>query len=296
MPAHLPQTDRSPAEPGTAARALAAGVLTVGRLPLALLRGAGAVLGILVFAGSAGYRRKVLANLARAGLHGAGPAWRAALGAGVMVLELPWLWSRGPAALTERMACADTALLDEAEARGRGILFLTPHLGAFDATARWYAGRAPITVMFREPHKALLRPLVRRSRNVEGMRAVPATTAGVRVMLRALRAGEAVGLLPDQVPGAGEGEWAPFFDEPAWTMSLPQRLARASGAAVILAVGERVAGGWRLHLERIDETPTPAALNARMERLIRRWPDQYLWGYNRYKRPRAAAGAGSSNL
>jgi KDO2-lipid IV(A) lauroyltransferase len=109
--------------------------------------------------------------------------------------------------------------------------------------------------------------------------------AGVRAMLRALRAGEAVGILPDQVPGEGEGEWAPFFGEPAWTMTLPRRLAQATGAAVVVAVGERVPGGWRLHLERLAEAPTPEALNACMERLIRRWPDQYLWGYNRYKRP-----------
>jgi KDO2-lipid IV(A) lauroyltransferase len=291
MPANATPADPTDAS-SAAARALAAGFLALGRLPLPLLRGAGAVLGVLVFALSAGYRRKMLANLARAGLADRQMAWRAAAGAGRTVLELPWLWSRSPAELADRVRCDDLGVLDSAEAEGRGILFLTPHLGAFDATARWYAARAPITVMFRDPHKALIRPLVRRSRNVERMRAVPAATRGVRAMLRALRAGEAVGILPDQVPGEGEGEWAPFFGEPAWTMTLPQRLAQASGAAVVLAVGERTAGGWRLHLWRHDGAPTPAALNGWMEELVRRWPEQYLWGYNRYKRPRRAAAAG----
>lgn len=270
---------------GFGARALAGVFQALGRLPLPVLRGIGALAGVLVFAASGAYRRKIVANLRRAGHPGLAPALRAAAGAGRTVFELPWIWGRPPEALAGRMACADEALLDAAEAEGRGILFLTPHLGSFEATARWYARRAPITVMFRDPRKALIRPLVRQSRNTASMRAVPAAMAGVRAMLRALRAGEAVGILPDQVPGEGEGEWAPFFGEPAWTMTLPRRLAQASGAAVVVAVGERVPGGWRLHLERLAEAPTPEALNACMERLIRRWPDQYLWGYNRYKRP-----------
>ena len=267
------------------ARALAGVFRALGRLPLPVLRALGALAGVAVFAASGAYRRKIVSNLERAGLPGAGPALRAAAGAGRTVFELPWIWGRPPEALAGRMVGADEALLDAAEAQGRGILFLTPHLGSFEAAARWYARRAPITVMFREPRKALIRPLVREARNTASMRAVPATMTGVRAMLRALRAGEAVGILPDQVPGEGEGEWAPFFGEPAWTMTLPRRLAQATGAAVVVAVGERVPGGWRLHLERLDEAPTPEALNACMERLVRRWPHQYLWGYNRYKRP-----------
>jgi KDO2-lipid IV(A) lauroyltransferase len=240
---------------GRAARALLAAFRGFGRLPLSWLRAAGALLGLVVLAASGRYRRRAAENLERAGYSGAGPLLRAGAGAGRMLMELPWIWGRPATELAARTACADEAVLAAAEAEGRGILFLTPHLGAFEATARWYARRAPITVMFREPHKALLRPVFRQARNSGAMRAVPAEIAGVRAMLRALRAGEAVGILPDQVPGAGEGEWAPFFGSPAWTMTLPGRLARATGAAVIVAVGEQVPGGWRLHLERLAGAP-----------------------------------------
>jgi KDO2-lipid IV(A) lauroyltransferase len=281
--APLPHAD------GPGARALAAVFRAAGRLPLSVLRSLGAVLGVLVMLVSAGYRRKLVSNLSIAGYPGARWALRAAAGAGRMALELPWIWSRPPSALAARLICDDLAVLETAEAKGAGILFLTPHLGSFEVTARWYALRAPITVMFREPRKPLLRPLVREARNVETIRAVPAALSGVRAMLRALRAGEAVGLLPDQVPGEGDGRWAQFFGHPAWTMTLPERLARNTGAEVVIAVGERVRGGWRLHLSRLPETPSPQALNTRMETLVRRWPDQYLWGYNRYKRPAGAA-------
>ncbi len=270
---------------------LVAAMRLLGALPLGVLRAAGALLGLAVCLLSPGYRRKLRANLRIAGYGSAADAWRAAAEAGRMAGELPFVWRRAPAELARHVVCDDLPVLDAAEASG-GIVFLTPHLGAFEVTARYYASRAPITVLYKPPRKPWLHPLVAFSRRTPGMRAVPASLAGVRALLRALRAGEAVGLLPDQVPGAGEGRWAPFFGRPAWTMTLPQRLAEQPNARVVLAVGERLPGarGWRLHLEPMDEAPTPEALNARMETLVRRFPSQYLWSYNRYKRP-AAAGA-----
>lgn len=260
-------------------------------LPLGLARTVGAVAGLIAFAASPGYRMKLTANLARAGFAGLGPALRAALEAGRMAGELPFIWLRPTAAVASRVQCNDISILAEAERSGKGILFLTPHLGAFEVTARWYALRAPVTVMFRPPRKPALGVLLSHARGGSGLRPVPAAMSGVRAMLRALRSGAAVGLLPDQVPGAGEGRWVMFFGAPAYTMTLPMRLAQATGAAVVLAVGERIAGGWRIRLERFEGEPTPEAVNARMEQVIRVLPHQYLWGYNRYKRPEGVAAA-----
>lgn len=259
------------------------------RLPLALLQALGAALGLLVYLGSPAYRRKLLANLEVAGL----PRrlrWSCARHAGRMVGELPWIWFRPRAALAQRVVCDELQTLEAAEREGRGVLFMTPHLGAFEVTARWYALRAPITVLFKPPKTAALGAMLAEARNADGMQSAPTTLAGVRALIRALRRGEAVGLLPDQVPGGGEGRWASFFGAPAWTMTLPLRLAQASGAAVVLAVGERLGAGkgWRIHVERLSGAPTPETLNAAMERCILRLPTQYLWGYNRYKRPLGA--------
>ena len=269
--------------PGAALRVL-------GALPLRLLQAVGAVLGIAVYLLSPGYRRKLRANLRIAGYPSLADALRAAAETGRMVGELPFVWHRAPAELASRVVCDDLSVLDAATAAGGGVLLLTPHLGAFEVAGRFCANRAPITVLFKPPRQAWLRPVVEFSRNTSSMRAVPTTLAGVRAMLRALRAGEAVGLLPDQVPGLGDGRWAPFFGRPAWTMTLAQRLAEQPGVRVVLAVAQRLprARGWHLHFEAMDEAPTPAALNARMEALIRRYPAQYLWSYNRYKRPAAA--------
>ncbi len=254
-------------------------------LPLALLRALGALAGRLAYACSGSYRRKLRDNLAQAGYDPGAMGGPAAAEAGRMVGELPWVWFRPLPVMRAHVRCDDLPVLEAAERDGRGIVFLTPHLGAFEVTARWYALRAPITVLYKPPRQRALARLLAVARAVPGMATLPATLAGVRGLVRALRRGEAVGLLPDQVPSAGEGRWVDFFGRRAYTMTLPERLAQMTGAAVILAFGERLpaGGGWRVHLARLQAPATPDAVNAAMERLIRAYPAQYLWGYNRYK-------------
>ena len=257
------------------------------RLPLGLLQSAGAALGVLAYLASPSYRGKILANLERAGLPRS-LRWACAGQAGAMVGELPFVWFRDQRELVARVRCDDRQIFDAAQAEGRGVLFMTPHLGAFEMTPRFFAARAPIVVLFKPPRQPSLARVLEVVRNQGAMRSVPTNITGVRALLRALRSGEVVGLLPDQVPDEGQGEWAPFFGEPAYTLTLPQRLVQSTGAAVVLATGERLAfgQGWRIRFERMADIPTPEALNAAMQRLILRLPSQYVWGYNRYKRPR----------
>ncbi len=102
--------------------------------------------------------------------------------------------------------------------------------------------------------------------------------------------------MPDQVPGEGDGEWAEFFGRPAYTMTLLGRLQKATGAAIVFCHAERLAhgAGFRLHFDFLDE-PLPEdrreaarRVNAKVEKLVRACPAQYLWGYNRYKHPAGA--------
>lgn len=122
----------------------------------------------------------------------------------------------------------------------------------------------------------------------------PADLGGVRMLLGALKRGEAVMLLPDQVPGRGEGVWTEFFGRPAYTMTLAARLAERKDSVCLIVTGERLprAAGFMVRVR-----PLPAALagesterriNRALEEAIRARPEQYLWGYNRYKRPRGA--------
>ena len=262
-------------------------------LPLYVLHNLGALVGWLAWLLSATYRRNLAKNIVQAGL---AEAKLASIGeAGKSLLELPKLWLRPQPEVLGRVARVSGWEHVEAAWRAeRGILFLTPHLGCFEITAQYYASHRPITVLYRRPKQAWLAPLIEQGRGAN-VRLAPADLGGVRRLLKALKGGEAVGILPDQVPGNGEGAWVPFFERPAYTMTLAARLA--ADATVLLAYAERLPYGAGYHLRVFPlslplegELQTRAAqLNAELETLIRQCPTQYLWGYNRYKVPAGAS-------
>jgi KDO2-lipid IV(A) lauroyltransferase len=267
-------------------------------LSLRFLHALGAALGWAAYLLSHEYRERMAANAAQAGLKPA--QWKPAIAsAGRMLLELPYLWTRAVSdPILPRMRFENEALLDAALARGKGVLLLTPHMGCFEVAAQAIAERfgatSPITVLYRPARKPWLRELVKTSRERPQLLAAPASLVGVRQMIRALRRGQMVGLLPDQVPPDGMGVWAPFFGRPAYTMTLAARLVQQTGAELLLTWAERLphGAGYVQRFSAFPETlPANAAesarlINAAMERLILQCPQQYLWGYHRYKSPR----------
>ncbi len=273
----------------------------LGRLPLRVLHWLGAALGWTAYACDRTYRERLRENLARSGLGDPPGTHRVLRGAiveaGRAIAELPCLWLQPQAGVSRWVrVTVGQQHLDEAHARGRGVLFLSPHLGAFEILPQWYGLARPITVMYRRPKLGWLDPLVRAGRGRGQVELVSADLGGVRAMLRALRAGQAAGLLPDQAPGAGEGVWAEFFGRPAYTITLAARLARSTGATVLLAVARRLPHGRGYELEfhplpdPLPADPVQAArvINAAVEAVVARCPAQYLWSYNRYKRPAGA--------
>lgn len=274
----------------------------VAALPLRAVHGIGGFLGRVVYWLSPAYRRRTNENLALAGYDDPALCREAIAGAGRQGLETPWIWQRRRADLAPLIEVADMDLVDKALADGRPVMFLPPHLGCFEVTAQFYAAfrpeakARPITVLYRIPRKAILRPLVESGRAADGLLLAPAEIRGVRMLVKAMKERQVVGILPDQVPSRGEGVWAPFFGRWAYTMTLPARLARQFDAIVLLVYGERLprGAGYRIHLRSLQETLTgdaahdAAVMNRGLETLIRECPTQYLWGYNRYKVPAGA--------
>ncbi len=276
------------------------------RRSLRFLHALGALAGWLAYGLSTAYRRRLTANAALAGIDAA--QRRASVAeAGRMVAELPRLWLRPRGRpIEDPLRWEGEALLEEWIGRGRGLVLLTPHLGSFETAAQAYAekfgARQPLTVLYRPARQAWLRELEETARLRPALATAPATLAGVRQMLRALRRGETVGLLPDQVPPEGMGVWAPFFGQPAYTMTLAARLVRQTGASIGIVWCERLprGGGYAVRVLPLptalpeadpgldDETrqqADAAAINRSMETVIRACPAQYLWGYHRYKEP-----------
>ena len=266
-------------------------------LPLDILHGFGALLGRLTYAASAQYAARTRENLRQAGLTADEAQYRDMLSATIVeagkgIAELPWIWGRPYDEVLGRVReCVGLEHIIAAQQRGKGIIFLTPHLGCFEISALYAAQRVPITVLYRPPKLRWLEGVMRGGRERGQASLAKADVGGVRLLYKALRRGEAIGLLPDQVPSRGEGEWAEFFGRPAYTMTLAGRLAQSSGAMVLIAYSERLprGQGYVIHVEPLQldfAASVPQQVNAALERAIRACPAQYLWSYNRYKIPR----------
>ncbi len=258
-------------------------------LPLPLMHALGTAAGWIVYACSPAYRRRMRANLERAGF--LSKHRQAIAEAGKSLLELPFVWCGHPARVLKSAQVHDWDVVERALDQGKGVIFLTPHLGCFEIIAQVIASRTPLTALYRPPRMEMLQPLLEQARGREGLQLAPANLSGVRVLLRTLRGEGCIGLLPDQVPGEGEGVWAEFFGKLAYTMTLPAKLAQMSGAPLVLSYAERLprGAGFAVHFipfaHELSGTPAEQArvINAAMESLIARCPSQYFWSYNRYK-------------
>lgn len=263
-------------------------------LPLRVLHVLGVLLGHLTYALSGSYAARIKENLQQAGFspddeEGKRILRGAIAEAGKGIAELPWIWGRPyHVVLGAASLCIGIEHVESAQASHRGIIFLTPHLGCFEITGLYMAQHLPITILYRPPRLRWLEEVMCAGRARGHAKLAKADMSGVRLLYKALKRGEAIGLLPDQVPSGGEGEWADFFGRPAYTMTLVGRLAESSGAAVLLASAERQPNGrgYILRFEPLNldfSRSVPGQINSALERVIRTFPEQYLWSYNRYK-------------
>ena len=264
-------------------------------LPLSILHLLGGALGRLTYWLSPTYRRHLRENIAQAGL---APALRGKIAAetGKQMVELARIWMRP---LEEAIPLVAEVVgwehVEMARQAGKGIVFLTPHLGCFEITAQYLSSFGNITVLYRAPKSAVAQELILTGRKRAQLHLAPADLSGVRALIKALKKGEMVGMLPDQAPKTGEGAWLKFFGRYAYTMTLAARLTE-TGAVSLLTWGERLPDGrgYRVHFQP-PRTPLSGStvdraqqINLEIEALIRQCPTQYLWGYNRYKRPAGA--------
>jgi Kdo2-lipid IVA lauroyltransferase/acyltransferase len=204
------------------------------------------------------------------------------------------LWTRPHAANLRTMLVQreGVELFDAAIASGKGVIVAAPHYGNWELLNQWLADYTPLAILYRPPESRLGEAFLRLARaDADGrVTQIRAEAAGIRQLFKRLREGGVVGILPDQQPKAGDGEFAPFFGRPAYTMTLLTRLAERSGAIVLFVYCERI-GPLRFAL-RVEPAPAAiadadtltatTALNAAVEGIARRDPAQYQWTYKRY--------------
>lgn len=262
-------------------------------LPLPIIHGLGAVLGLLSFLLNKDHRDHAIRNLKQCNLTKTKKEFiillfKCTLENSKGALETFAIWFKPQSEVINWVKQVfGWEAVELALQSGKGVIFLTPHLGCFEITSLYYGARHPMAVLYRPPRQKWLLPLITDGRERGQITLAPANAQGVKQLLQALKRGEAIGILPDQAPLAGEGEWAPFFGRQAYTMTLASKLAQKTGAQVFMAFGERLSfgRGYDIHIRAVTDgsIDTPTLLNVEIERTIQQCPAQYLWMYDRYK-------------
>jgi KDO2-lipid IV(A) lauroyltransferase len=273
------------------------------RLPLPLLHGLGIVLGWLIYLAPGRHSARLRSNLFESGLCAPGAdcrrLLRQAIGeSGKAIVELLPVWLRPyDKALKLVKGTHGWEHIEAARAAGKGIIVIAPHIGCFEMINQYYAARHPFTAMYKPPRQSVLEALMLSGRQRGQATLVPTDLSGVRALLAALKRHEAIGILPDQVATGGDGVWAPFLGRPAFTPTLVASLQRKTGAAAFFVAAERLSWGrgYRLHVTPADDalpadkTAAATRINQGVEEVVRRFPAQYMWSYNRHKRPGGVA-------
>ena len=267
------------------------------RLPLRWFHRAGGIIGWLMYWTWPTHAKRLRENLRASAICSGEAEYRALLEetireSGKAAVEWVKVWFGSDREINKLVIdCHGWAHVERARSFAKGIIFITPHLGCFEIAAQYVAQRMPLTVLYRPPRKKWIEPVIIAGRTREQLQLAPTNRKGVQLLLKSLRSGQAIGLLPDQAPNSRAGAWADFFGRPAYTMSLARKLQQSTGAALISAFAERLpcGAGFRLEFEPVatgnfDES----ALNRLVEDLVRRCPGQYMWSYNRHKVPRLA--------
>jgi KDO2-lipid IV(A) lauroyltransferase len=263
------------------------------KLPLFILHGFGNLFGYIAYRCDRRFKERIDANLKRAfnksNEHDLKKLAQLAIREiGKCLMEAPAIWFNSPQKNFRLVKqCYGWKHVETALQKKKGIIFLTPHLGCFEITAQYYAHFHPITVLFKRPKKNWLADIVLSGRRHSHIHLAEANIHGVKLLMQALKKGEAIGVLPDQVPNEGQGVWAQFFNTPAYTMTLVSKLAESSKATVLIGFGHRLSKGqgYEVYIEPLGLDHSPQGINDRLEMLIRKYPTQYLWNYQRFKKP-----------
>ncbi|XXQ69483.1 lysophospholipid acyltransferase family protein [Neisseriaceae bacterium B1] len=272
---------------------------TIAKLPLSLLHNIGNILGNLAFYIAHKDRARIRDNLRTAQLPNDDAMIKRVLQETAKGgLELPIAFFRQPEAISALFReVHGWEYIEQAIEKQQGLLLITPHLGSYDLAGRYISERLPfeLTAMYKPPKLAAMNNIMQAGRQRGKGRTAPTNIQGVKQIMKALRQGEATIVLPDHVPDPAEGEgvWVKFFGRDALTMTLASKLAQVKNVCPLFFVGERLAEGkgFALHIAPLsgslngDKAHDTQIINDNVEHWIRRFPEQYLFAYNRYKDP-----------
>ncbi len=217
---------------------------------------------------------------------------RSLIETGQMMMETGAVWLRDYDWVKSKiLKVHNSELLHKGLDDERGLVLLAPHLGNWEVLGLYLSEVADVTSLYEPPAMKTLEPVIRQSREKVGAKLVPTNRKGVVALMKTIKAGGFTAILPDQVPDASGGKFAPFYGVPALTMTLVNSLRQRSGCQVIAGYAERVKGGFEIHfleadngIDSDDDTEALAAMNRSVEKCVDQIPAQYQWEYKRFRK------------
>ena len=208
------------------------------------------------------------------------------------LFEAAAMWTWPLPRLTELRRHVDGEDLLTRRTPGRGALVLIPHFGNWEYLGFYLNTHETLTALYQRPRNEVVDRALTSARSRLGSRSAPNAVSGLRQLVKALRTGGLVAILPDQVPSPDSSVAVPFFGRAALTMSLVSKLLQRVDADVVIGTARRVPGGFMIRLEAVagavrdpDPTVGARAINEAIETIVARDPAQYQWEYKRFRMP-----------
>ena len=218
---------------------------------------------------------------------------RRSLGAtGELAAEMGHVWLRPWTYVSSLVKEVHGAgLISDAQAAGRGVVVLAPHLGNWEVIGLHLATMGSTVSLYEPPKIAGLGAVIEQGRQRTGAQLVPTDRRGLASLMRSVKQGGISGILPDQMPNdVNSGENSLFMGEPCFTGTLASNMIRRTAAVAVFGFAQRVPGGFIVRyaspdreIYSDDTAQSLAALNRGVEACLRHCTEQYQWEYKRFR-------------
>jgi KDO2-lipid IV(A) lauroyltransferase len=210
-----------------------------------------------------------------------------------LIADLPFAWCGSKKQISQRIVEVNRQhLITPYVENKKPLIIAFPHLGNWEFVWHWIQINYPAIGLYRDAKIPEVGDLLREARCKFGGKAYPADARGLIALVKALKQGSIMGILPDQAP-KGSGIFTPFFGIPAYTMTLVHRLIQKTDADLLMASCRRIESGKNFCISFYEPTFNikqenvelfNLGMNQQLESIILECPEQYQWAYKRFKR------------
>lgn len=280
-------------------------------LPNSVTHAAGRLIGKLTYQFSARKRNIILTNLSIAfpempQQEKLRLAKESAIQAGLLVSEFPEVWLGSRREIEQQVIEAkNVEQVTQIRENNQPLVLIAPHIGNWEVLCQWVQLNHPMIALYSPSKLPQVDQLILDARKKFGCKLCSTDAKGIMQLLRGLKQGGFMMMLPDQVPKENAGIYSLFFDKPAYTMTLLHKLVIKSKAKAVFAtcIRRQDKRGFDIEFEMAHFDVSEAdvaifnlAMNRQIESIVRRHPAQYVWDYKRFRRQQDGSNPYKENL